>query len=197
MPVHVNRSMCLPASEYFASAQEKTGIAIRRCRRRDRESDPMKKAHLQSMFVGLQRLFVGLRSLFERPHSAFAGSHSPLAPLHPLRAAVQRAHVAPHTASAALRMPFAAAHLPVEALHAAVAGRQTSIVGVQSPVLPSISWYADRISPRVGAHAEWNVSQTPRCGLQITLVHPITHLTRRKRCLDSQETSRSSQRWRW
>ena len=28
MPVHVNRSLRLPASEYFASAQEKTGIAI-------------------------------------------------------------------------------------------------------------------------------------------------------------------------
>ena len=28
MPVPVNRSLRLPASEYFASAQEKTGIAV-------------------------------------------------------------------------------------------------------------------------------------------------------------------------
>jgi len=129
----------------------------------------MKRAHLQSMFVGLQRLFVGLRSRFAPPHSAFAGPHSLLVLLHLSRAAVHRVHVAPHTASAALRMPSAAAHRPFEALHAAIAGRQTSIVG-----LNSVPWYADRISTRVGVHAASNVSRTPRCSPQITLVHPIT-----------------------
>ncbi len=134
----------------------------------------MKKAHLQTLFVDLQRLFVGLQSRFAPLHWVFAGPHSPLVPLHPSRAAVHRVHGVPHTASAALRMPSAAAHRPFEALHAAIAGRQTSIVGLNSAVLPSVPWYADRISTRVGVHAASNVSRTPRCSPQITLVHPIT-----------------------
>ncbi len=65
-------------------------------------------------------------------------------------------------------------HWAIAVQQTSIAGRQASIVDGYYLVLPSISWFAGRISEFVGVPTAWYASQTAGCGRQITLVHSFT-----------------------